>query len=88
MYTVIALPINTVLSYSLALALHKPIKGIKTLRLLFYLPVLIPSIVSGQVWIDILRYPDGLINQWANNIGIGPFTFFRVKVRNLLLLYA
>lgn len=86
LYTVISLPINTVLSYMLALALHKPIKGIKVLRLLFYLPVLIPSIVSGQVWIDILRYPDGLINQWAENLGIGPFTFFQGESTQLATL--
>ena len=76
LYTIISVPVNTVLSYALALSLHKEIKGMKVIRLLFYLPVLIPGIVSGQVWLDILGYPTGIINQWLSNFGVGPFTFF------------
>lgn len=86
LYTVISIPINTVLSYSLALSLHKQIRGIKVLRLLFYLPVLIPSIVSGQVWLEILGYPDGILNQWLGNIGLGPFTFFQGEETQLATL--
>lgn len=76
LYTMISVPVNTVLSYALALSLHKSVKGIKGIRLLFYLPVLIPGIVSGQVWIDILSYPDGIINQWFTTLGFNPIPFY------------
>ena len=75
-YTLISIPVNLVLSFTLALALHKNIPGIKVLRLLFYLPVLIPGIVGGQIWIDILSYPTGLFNQWLGRLGLPVQTFF------------
>lgn len=86
-YAVLSIPINVVLAYSLALVLRKNIPGIKVLRLLFYLPVLIPGIVGGQIWLDILQYGSteaelGIINQWLMNVGI-PITempsFFRLE---------
>ena len=55
------------LSYILALALKNNIPGVKVIRLLFYLPVLLPGFVSGQIWTDILRYNTndmGILNQW------------------------
>lgn len=85
LYAILSIPINVVLAYSLALALRKNIPGIKVLRLLFYLPVLIPGIVGGQIWLDILQFGVkeselGIINQWLLNAGV-PLadlpTFFR-----------
>jgi len=66
LYTIISIPLSMVCSYTLALALRKNIPGIKVLRLLFYLPVVIPGIVGGQIWMDILNYDiykQGLLNQ-------------------------
>lgn len=71
------------LSYSLALFLKKEIKGVKTLRLLFYLPVLIPSIAFGQVWLDMLAYSSnsagGIINQMLTNLNLGKLTFYSAE---------
>lgn len=82
MWAVVSIPISMVLAYTLALALQKNIPGIKVLRLLFYLPVLIPGIVGGQIWIDILAYGSGkaqelgIINQWLYDLGFLPQTFY------------
>ena len=85
-YAVISIPVNIVLSYSLALVLHKAIPGIKVLRLLCYLPVLIPGIVAGQIWIDMLLYPTGLINQWLSVLGLPMNTFFSAEKTQLATL--
>ncbi len=74
-YTVVSIPINVLLSFILSLLLRKAIPGIKVLRLLFYLPVLIPGIVFGQIWLDMLAYPTGLINQWLAAVGLPKGTF-------------
>lgn len=85
-YTLISIPINVVLSYCLALMLHKSVPGIKLIRLLFYLPVLIPGIVFGQIWIDMLGYPKGLVNQWLNGMGLSSMTFFSSEYTQLSTL--
>ena len=86
-YAVIGIPLSMVLSFILALALHKNIPGIKALRLLFYLPVLIPSIVSGQIWTDLLGFPpNGLINQTLMSMGIRPGYFFSHESSSLATL--
>ena len=82
-YSVTSIPLNLVLSYSLALFLKKEIKGVKTLRLLFYLPVLIPSIAFGQIWLDMLAYSStsagGIINQMLTNLNLGKLTFYSAE---------
>ena len=85
-YAIISIPVNMFLSYSLALVLKKNIKGIKVVRLLCYLPVLIPGIVFGQIWMDMLGYPEGLINSWLVDMGFAKQTFFSVENTQLATL--
>ena len=61
-YTVIQVPLSMVLSYLLALLLAKPGKGIYVFRVLYYLPVLIPGVVVGLLWQDILNTQYGILN--------------------------
>lgn len=86
LYAVISIPLNILLSYTLALVLRKNIPGIKIIRLLCYLPVLIPGIVFGQIWMDMLGYPEGLINQWLVNSGLSKHTFFSSESTQFLTL--
>lgn len=83
LYAVTSIPLNLVLSYSLALFLKKEIKGVKVLRLLFYLPVLIPSIAFGQIWVDMLAYSStsagGIINQMLTNLHLPKLTFYSAE---------
>ena len=81
LYAIISIPLSLVLSYTLALFLKKEIPAIRTIRLLCYLPVLVPGIVAGQIWIDMLSYDNmgvtnGIINQMFIAFGLAPKTFF------------
>ncbi len=70
LYAIISIPLSMVLSYTLALALRRNIPGVKVVRLLFYLPVVLPGFVGGEIWMDILRYDVrnmGLLNNWLIN---------------------
>ncbi len=83
LYAATSIPLNLVLSYSLALFLKKEIKGVKALRLLFYLPVLIPGIAFGQIWLDMLAYSStsagGIINQILTDLNLGKLTFYSAE---------
>ncbi len=88
LYAVISIPLNMFLSFTLAMALRKAIPGIRGIRLLFYLPVLIPGIVMGQIWTDMLGHPEGLINQWLGAIGLPANTFFSSEKTQFATLIA
>lgn len=61
-YVVISIPVSMTLSYLLALSITKNSKRNYVLRVLYYLPVLIPSVVIGILWQDILNKNYGVIN--------------------------
>ncbi|MCI8595388.1 MAG: sugar ABC transporter permease [Clostridia bacterium] len=82
-YVIANMAFCTVLSYALALFLHRKMKGIGVVRLLFYLPCLIPGFISGFIYMAIFRYSasgsTGLINTWLLNLGLPQLTFFSAK---------
>ncbi len=78
-FTLIAVPVGMVLSFGLALLLHKPVAGIKGFRIIYYLPCLIPGIAMSIIYADMFDFPDGIINQILGIFGMQPLTFFTDK---------
>ena len=58
LYTLISLPLNLVLSFALALFLTKDIRGIRVFRVIYYLPVMLPAVVSGILWSSLANSSD------------------------------
>ena len=95
-YVIASTVINLGLSYILALFLHNKIKGIKIIRVLCYLPCLIPGLASGFIWRDVLSYgvPTagnpynglGLFNMWLTKAGLPTATFFESENTAMLSL--
>ena len=56
--TLISLPLNLVLSFALALFLAKDIRGIRVFRVIYYLPVMLPAVVSGILWSSLANSSD------------------------------
>lgn len=78
LYAVISIPMNLILSYILALFLHKEVKGIRFFRLLYYLPVVIPGIAMGLLWIDVFNpEANGIMNQIFAFFGLPKNSFFQ-----------
>ena len=77
LFTVISLPLTLVLSFGLALLLTKDVKGIKGFRVVYYLPVMIPTVVSGILWSMLANGSDmSAFNMILNACGIPSFTFY------------
>lgn len=75
-YTIIGLPVGMVLSFSLALFLNKDIFGIKVFRVIYYIPVLIPAVVSGLLWSDLTDYNIGFFNTLFTKLGWPKYGFY------------
>ena len=76
-YACMNIPLNLVLSYFLALLVNNAHKFTRVFRVLFYLPVVIPAVVSGLLWKDIFDPTFGIFNKILNSIGLPSFPFFQ-----------
>ncbi|MDB5327559.1 MAG: sugar transport system permease protein, partial [Phycisphaerales bacterium] len=61
-YMVIGVPLGMGVSLGLAMLLNQKARGIAAWRTLFYLPAVVPMVVSSVLWIWILNPEGGLIN--------------------------
>jgi len=71
--TIIVSIAQNVMALILALTLDRVRWLKKTLRAIFYTPVLISGIVSGFIWITMFNWNFGIINTVLNNIGLGDY---------------
>lgn len=73
LYVVMFVPAMVGLSLLIAIALNRPVPGMKFFRTLFYLPMITSSIAAATVWVWLLQRNYGLINQVLALVGInGP----------------
>lgn len=71
-FCLISIPFYQIASLLVTMLLNMRIKFMRTFRLIFFLPSIIPTIASSMIWTQILG-KDGLINQGLALIGIqGP----------------
>ena len=68
-FCLISIPFYQIASLLVAMLLNMRIKFMRTFRLIFFLPSIIPTIASSMIWTQILG-KDGLINQGLALIGI------------------
>lgn len=86
-FTVISIPLSLVLSFSLALFLNRELKGIKVFRLIYYSPIIIPSISLGLVWRNVTDYYYGIGNAMLGAIGLEPFAFLTSSSTAMLTIF-
>ena len=61
-FSAIQVPLGLILGYSLALFLNVKCKGSGVFLVLYYLPTLIPAVVAGAIWGDMMNQQYGLFN--------------------------
>lgn len=75
-YALINIPLQLVLSFLLAVFLNREIKGIKFIRALYYLPILIPPVCNGILWGQLTNVNYGVMNNILKSIGITGWGWF------------
>lgn len=86
-YAVISVPLTLTLSYLLATLANQKVKGISVFRVLFYMPVVIPGVVAGVIWKDIMSYPQGGFNSFICGLGLDPFPFLTAPNTAMLSVF-
>lgn len=70
LYVVVAVPLQLAFALVLALALNRGVRGLKTLRALYYVPSLVGSAVAVAIlWREIFG-ADGLVNRLLSLVGV------------------
>lgn len=86
-YSVVMIPLTVVASFLISYALNKNIKGVKIYRALYYLPCVIPGIVSAIVYKYIYSYNDyGLFNSILLRLGLPQSDFFEDQNQAVALI--
>lgn len=72
-WVVIAVPLGVATAFTLACLLNLPLRGLPVLRMIFFLPSIVPLVASSMIWLLLLNPQFGLINSLLNLVGIsGP----------------
>ena len=69
-YTILSVPLQLVVAFITALLLNSDIKGRGVFRTIYYLPALIPIVVSSIMWLWLYNTQYGLINNILSSIGL------------------
>ncbi len=79
-YAALYVPLNMAISIVVAALLNRQSKGFRLFRTLFYIPTLIPVVVTSLLFFQLLAPKGGLVNQILAMLGIqGPEWFFSEK---------
>jgi multiple sugar transport system permease protein len=71
-YTVLAVPLQLIVAFVLALALTQPLRFRDLYRGGFYMPILIPIIASAVVWQRVFHPEYGILNEALSWFGVAP----------------
>jgi multiple sugar transport system permease protein len=74
-YTLISVPLITIISFLVALLLNTGVKGISVFRTIFYIPSIVPLVASSAVWMYIFDPMFGLLNSIIRGMGFPPQSF-------------
>lgn len=84
LFAVIAVPYGMIVSFLLALLLNKKVKGIGFFRVMYYVPVIIPTIVSSLVYLNMTDVKYGMLNRIIHAVGLPGFQFFNSPATAML----
>jgi multiple sugar transport system permease protein len=62
LYTAIAVPLGMAVSLFLAMLLNLRVPGMRAIRTIYYLPSILPAVVTGLVWVWLFSADFGLLN--------------------------
>jgi multiple sugar transport system permease protein len=70
LFTLTSVPLQMLLSFAAALLLNARIKGVGVFRTIYYLPALIPTMVSTALWLFLYNPQYGLFNFLLDKLGL------------------
>jgi multiple sugar transport system permease protein len=86
-YTLLSVPLQLLVAFGLALLLTSRLRGIGTYRTIFYIPSLIPVVVTSALWLWLFDESYGLFNIILEKVGL-PLVFMSLwTVGNVVVIF-
>jgi multiple sugar transport system permease protein len=76
-FTLTSVPLQMLLAFAAALLLNANVRGMGIFRTIFYLPALIPIMVSAALWMFLYNPQYGLFNLILDNLGLPTLQWIR-----------
>lgn len=76
-YTLLYVPLSVIGSLTIALLLNKEIRGITVLRLIYFLPSILPGVAVALLWMYILNPDYGYANWLLSKLGLPPLMWLQ-----------
>jgi multiple sugar transport system permease protein len=70
LFTLTSVPLQMLLSFAAALLLNTKVRGMGVFRTIYYLPALIPTMVSTALWLFLYNPQYGLFNLLLDKLGV------------------
>lgn len=78
-YTIIEVPLSTVVAIGLAMLLNMKVRGLAIYRTVFYLPTVVPIVASSMLWLWLFNPSFGIVNEILSAVHItGPGWMFSI----------
>lgn len=78
-YTIIEVPLSTVVAIGLAMLLNMKVRGLAVYRTVFYLPTVVPIVASSMLWLWLFNPSFGIVNEILSAVHItGPGWMFSI----------
>ena len=75
LYALVYIPLNVFFACVLAVALNQKIKGMKLLKIIYFIPSLLPWVAVSLIFLSLFNPSYGLINQFLKLLGAAPLQF-------------
>jgi multiple sugar transport system permease protein len=76
-YTVLEVPLSTVIAIGLAMLLNMKVRGLAVYRTVFYLPTVVPIVASSILWLWLFNPSFGIVNDLLSDLHVpGPGWMF------------
>jgi multiple sugar transport system permease protein len=76
-FYVTEIPLGMILALLLALALNRPLKGIRALRTIYYMPAVTSVVVVSLMWKLLYNKDLGIFNYLLSFVNLGPYGFLQ-----------
>jgi multiple sugar transport system permease protein len=76
-FTLVSVPLSLAISFAVAMLVNVNVRGIALFRMLFYLPSIVPLVVSAVLWLWIFNSELGLLNALLHWLGLPKVLWFQ-----------
>ncbi|NOZ29495.1 MAG: sugar ABC transporter permease [Chloroflexi bacterium] len=78
-FVMVTVPLNVLLSLAVAMLLNREFVGMRLIRSIYFIPVVVSAVVTVTIFKVLYEFPDGVFNELLKAAGLEPIAWYRDK---------